>query len=230
LEIPGNNQTIKNPLDAVILRSGEEVKQTWTAGTPVASSISVDGVPARTSASLTVLITDLRLIAIRETGILATNYDLYTEMDLEAISGLSLRDVMFQRAVVVNYRAQGGTAELILTGLDDHLEGDRETPNPFKPNSDAPAKRFIASLDTAVRKRIEEVEIEKKRDRIIFDFAALRDLMENGGIVVTTVKCPSCGANVDLPKNGDTFTCAYCGSAIHAVDVMKKLRELISAK
>jgi transcription initiation factor IIE alpha subunit len=86
----------------------------------------------------------------------------------------------------------------------------------------------MTSLDKAVRTRLEELELEKTREKTVFDFSALRDQMANGGIVVTTVKCPSCGANLDLPEKGDSIRCEYCGSNVQAVDVMQKLKELLS--
>jgi ribosomal protein S27AE len=228
LDIPQSGKAEKNPLDAVILRGGEVVRERWSASAQIVLSSSANGRPSLNSASLIVLITNLRLIAIREMGFHSSNYDLFTEMDLESISGVSLRDLLLDTLVVVNYRAQGGTAELALFGLDDTPEENRESPNPFKPSSDQPLKRFMASLEQAVRTRLKEVELEKNRERAVFDFSALRDQMANGGIVVTTVRCPSCGANIDLPSTGDTIKCGYCGSSIQAIDLLRKLKELLS--
>ncbi len=228
LDIPESVKDKKNPLDAVILRGDEAIRERWSANAQIAPSSNADGRPSLNSASLLVLITNLRLIAIRETGFNSINYDLFTEMDLESISGVSLRDLLVHRLVVVNYRAQGGTAELALSGLDDTPEEKRESPNPFNPSGDQPHKRFMASLEQAVRTRLKEVELEKSRERAVFDFSALRDQMARGGIVVTTVRCPSCGANIDLPSTGDTIKCGYCGSSIQAIDLLKKLKELLS--
>lgn len=228
MDIPQSGKAEKNPLDAVILRGGEVVRERWSASAQIVLSSSANGRPSLNSASLIVLITNLRLIAIREMGFHSSNYDLFTEMDLESISGVSLRDLLLDTLVVVNYRAQGGTAELALFGLDDTPEENRESPNPFKPSSDQPLKRFMASLEQAVRTRLKEVELEKNRERAVFDFSALRDQMANGGIVVTTVRCPSCGANIDLPSTGDTIKCGYCGSSIQAIDLLRKLKELLS--
>ncbi|MDD1770302.1 MAG: hypothetical protein LUO79_04365 [Methanomassiliicoccales archaeon] len=229
LDIKENAKIEHNPLDAVILRGKEEILETWCASAQVVSSIAINDAPVKTWATLTILITNLRLIAIREVGLLDANFDLFTEMGLESISGVSIREVLFQKFVIINYRAQGGTAELALAGLDDRIGADKEaSPNPFKPTDEKPLAMFVRSLDKAVRKRLHEVELEKNRERTVFDFGALRDQMANGGIVVTSVKCPNCGANLDLPETGDTVRCEYCGSRIHAFDLLQKLKELLA--
>jgi hypothetical protein len=119
LDIQASDTAKQNPLDAVIFRGGEAIRETWSASAQVVSSWRVNNQLMKTSASLTLLITNFRLIAIREMGLLSSNYDLFTEMDLESIGGVSLREVLFQTSVVVNYRAQGGTAELALFNLDE---------------------------------------------------------------------------------------------------------------
>jgi len=42
-------------------------------------------------------------------------------------------------------------------------------------------------------------------------------------------QCPACGANIALPSEGNRTECSYCGSAVFAVDIFEKIRELISS-
>lgn len=81
-----------------------------------------------------------------------------------------------------------------------------------------------------VRRRLQEVEEEKRRERVQFviDFSFLKKEMLKGGIVVQTVKCPSCGASIDLPTTGTSTKCQYCGSAVQAHDIFEKMKGLIA--
>jgi hypothetical protein len=45
--------------------------------------------------------------------------------------------------------------------------------------------------------------------------------------VLTTVKCPQCGAGIELPKEGSLIKCQHCGSQIYAQDVFDKLEGLL---
>ncbi len=51
------------------------------------------------------------------------------------------------------------------------------------------------------------------------DFSTIRDLLEKGGVVLYTVKCPNCGAPLELPERGSKIRCEHCG--------VKKLSELL---
>jgi len=61
----------------------------------------------------------------------------------------------------------------------------------------------------------------------VLDFSFLKAEMEKGGIVVQTIKCPSCNASVQLPETGTVFKCQYCGNAILAQDLFQKMKGLI---
>ena len=84
-------------------------------------------------------------------------------------------------------------------------------------------------VDGWIRNRVEEIEKDKKRERIqyVIDFSFLKAQIEKGGVVLSTVKCPNCAAAANLPDFGDTIKCGYCGAMIRAMDVFEKLKGLI---
>jgi len=61
------------------------------------------------------------------------------------------------------------------------------------------------------------------------DFAWIRDYLDKGGLVLTTIKCPQCGANLDLPKEGNNTRCKYCGASIYAQDILEKFKGLLKS-
>ena len=69
--------------------------------------------------------------------------------------------------------------------------------------------------------------LERKEQRVIIDFSFLKSYMEKGGVLLTTLKCPDCGAKIQLPKKGTQTICRYCGSTIYAENVFDKIKELI---
>ncbi len=63
--------------------------------------------------------------------------------------------------------------------------------------------------------------------QLVLDFSSLKEQMAKGGLVVQTIKCPTCGASVDLPSNGNTTKCQYCQSTIYAADLFEKLKVML---
>lgn len=81
--------------------------------------------------------------------------------------------------------------------------------------------------DEIARLRAERVRSLEKRGRPAVDFSSIRDILERGGVVVYTVKCPVCGAPLKLPETGRETKCSYCGATVYAEDVLSKLKELL---
>jgi DNA-directed RNA polymerase subunit RPC12/RpoP len=61
----------------------------------------------------------------------------------------------------------------------------------------------------------------------ILDFSFLKAEMEKGGLVVQSVKCPSCSAAIALPQTGSTTKCEYCGATVFAQDVFDRIKGLM---
>ena len=63
--------------------------------------------------------------------------------------------------------------------------------------------------------------------QVVLDFASIHAQLENKGIVLQTLECPSCNGNLEYPKDGDVINCQFCGATVHAVDVFKKFKDLL---
>jgi hypothetical protein len=63
--------------------------------------------------------------------------------------------------------------------------------------------------------------------QVVIDFNSLYAQLENKGIILQTLECPSCGGKLNYPKEGDTITCQFCQATVHAIDVFKKFKELL---
>jgi len=74
-----------------------------------------------------------------------------------------------------------------------------------------------------------KVQKEKRNVQIIVDFSSLKDVMVEGGIVMTAYKCPNCNGMVDLPEAGKVLMCKYCGTPIKPVDIFEKIKSLMQS-
>jgi ribosomal protein S27AE len=80
---------------------------------------------------------------------------------------------------------------------------------------------------TAFRLAVEDACAQQtSQSKNISDFAQLAELLASKGIVVAEVRCPYCGASIELPKEGDTVKCPYCGATLKVIDVYKVLLEI----
>jgi len=86
----------------------------------------------------------------------------------------------------------------------------------------------VASTTLELRRRMTVREQASHSTQIVMDFSWMRDYLSRGGLVITTVKCPQCGGNVDLPEIGKATKCKYCGSTLYAQDLFARLKELVS--
>ncbi|MFX1369764.1 MAG: hypothetical protein ACFFAY_14300 [Promethearchaeota archaeon] len=63
--------------------------------------------------------------------------------------------------------------------------------------------------------------------QVVIDFASLYSQLENKGIVLQTIECPSCGGKLDYPETGSVMQCKYCQSTVSAVDIFEKFKSLL---
>jgi ribosomal protein S27AE len=93
----------------------------------------------------------------------------------------------------------------------------------------AAPETWCSMISSQVSSRLAEIEEEKRRSRIqyVVDFSFLKAQMERGGISLQSIKCPSCGASVEMPAQGNTFKCSYCGSMIQSQDVYERMKGLL---
>ncbi|MGA3192605.1 MAG: hypothetical protein ABSD73_08875 [Candidatus Bathyarchaeia archaeon] len=74
----------------------------------------------------------------------------------------------------------------------------------------------------------DKIILQKEKKSIVLDFSSLRSLMEKGGMVLTTLRCPHCNGPVNMPSEGNETGCDHCGTKIYAQDIFKKIKELTS--
>jgi len=92
----------------------------------------------------------------------------------------------------------------------------------LEPSSEV--QTFVLQMLKAIQKKQ-----EKERPIVVIDFSRVRDYLDKGGLVLTTVKCPQCGASIELPKKGSTTKCGYCRASIYAQDILEKFKGLMQS-
>jgi len=88
---------------------------------------------------------------------------------------------------------------------------------------------FVEPANSAIvkAKELQEAEQRKARVQIVLDFASLKGIMQNGGLVMTMFKCPNCNGSLPLPDKGEVLVCHYCNTPVRPVDIFEKIKSLI---
>jgi uncharacterized Zn finger protein (UPF0148 family) len=151
------------------------------------------------------VLTSERLVWLKKKGVFSKSYHLSHQIPLQDIAGISETGRISKRICVSDsmgeYRFRIGVK----------LKDFRNT---------------LQDALTARKKALEEMR-KKERVHVMLDFSSLKDYMEKGGLSLTTVKCPECGAPLKMPKDGTEIVCKYCNSTIHAQDIFEKIKSLI---
>ncbi len=140
-------------------------------------------------------------------------FSLRDVIDLECVQGMSIYE-KFQGGLRLNvtYVSQGVP----------HEKG-------FKGPDEAHLAKLKKAIEVLVTRRSREIDEEKSRDRVqyVIDFSFLKAEVEKGGFSLSTARCPSCSANVDVPESGSFFKCSHCGNTIRATDLFERLKGLM---
>lgn len=102
--------------------------------------------------------------------------------------------------------------------------------NARKGQWDAWATRADA-LTTAVLEESRAAYQQKVKPRLIevkVDFAGIMQAAQGKGVILDRVKCPSCGAAINLPTSGDVVRCSYCGNEITATSIFDKMKSILA--
>ncbi len=83
-------------------------------------------------------------------------------------------------------------------------------------------KAFRLSLKRAVDEVAEKAEVYR-------EVASLLKAIESKGIIIREVKCPRCGAPVEIPRKGHVTRCRYCGATITISDIRDILRSALDS-
>jgi DNA-directed RNA polymerase subunit RPC12/RpoP len=85
-------------------------------------------------------------------------------------------------------------------------------------------------INEAVSARRAEFQAQGNKEIAIvgLDFPKLMTALDRAGVVVSKLKCHSCGSQIEVPKLGDSAECEYCGAVVYARETAIRLKETIS--
>ena len=201
--------------DAIRLERGEQIlTSVWGKYELPASKRP----PVRSDATFTISIpeskngymvfTNRRIFFVEKRGIFTETYATILDIRYEDIIGLSTGGIIFEHLSITDK-----------TDEEHKFQFDEKKPD-----------ELISYIKQLMDARQEEIEKEKTREKVqvIADFSFLKSAMQKGGVVLQAISCPYCGANVPIPETGQVFKCDYCKKDVYAVDVFKKIKELMS--
>lgn len=156
-------------------------------------------------------LTSKRLIFEHSSGLFSKGVYITLDLPLEGVVNVSVEGTFIKKLVV---SAKKGFVSNFPVRLDFLVKEPTRWQN-----------RIISAL----KARMQSIEAEKKKERvhIMIDFSFLKDYMKQGGLIMQTFKCPTCGASLNFPGSGNTTTCKYCNSNIKAEDIFEKIKSLI---
>lgn len=201
--------------DSVIFEKGEKIVGSWYGNRETVEKVVIRGQYGRRAQD----------VKTRKNGILALTNQRFLFLEEHGVFGKSYHQVLAVPLLKVGGIAMGGTISPFVSIADDmethifHLNGIGK--NEFD--------EFRRLVTDCCQKRREEIEAEKRKDRIqiVLDFSTLQEYMEKGGLVLQKTKCPECGAPIPLPTTGNQINCPHCGSTILAQDIFEKIKGLL---
>ena len=199
---------------ALLLEEGEEILTSWDGDRELVHTAVEKGRvrKAKETKRGSVVLTSRRLFWVSKRGVFGESYHPTHEIPLEDIKGVS----------------GGGSLSKYVSVTDGQIENIFHLRIPDS-HGNIDSAKFSPVLQSAIKARREEIEAKKSRERVhvLLDFSFLKDYMKKGGLLLETLKCPSCGAPVTLPESGNQLECKHCGSTIYSQDVFEKVKALI---
>jgi ribosomal protein S27AE len=196
---------------AILFQKNEKTITSWYGNREIVTQVVVQGTSRtrKVPKKGVLVLTNQRLLFLEEHGIFGKSYHQIIAIPLARIQGISMGGT-FRPFVSVADEAQLHVFHIDGVGKDE-----------FDP--------FRSLIIEQSQKRIEEIEAEKKKERvqIVIDFSMLKEYMEKGGLVLQKTKCPECGAPIPIPTSGNQIVCQHCGSTILAQDIFEKIKSLI---
>lgn len=201
--------------DSIFLEEGEKIVTSWRGDREMTQKVGVSGQYGTTMQDVKerkngfLVLTNQRLLFLEEHGVFGKSYHQVLGMQLLKLQSISM----------------GGILIPFVSIADDmgshifHIDGVGK--NEFE--------SFRQLIMDHCRKRREEIEAEKKKERVqvLLDFSSLKDYMEKGGLILQKTKCPECGAPMALPTTGNQTKCEHCGSVVYTQDIFEKVKSLI---
>jgi hypothetical protein len=202
--------------NSIILEKGEKTITSWKGNREIRERVVEKGkyggrriAEAKRNLSGFLVLTSQKLLFLEEHGMFGKSYHQTLSVPLSKVGAISM----------------GGALLPFVSIADDvethifHVQGVGKKE----------FESFRQSIVEQCRKRREEIEAEKKKERvhIMVDFSFVKDYMKQGGVILQTFKCPTCGASLKFPESGNTTTCQYCNANIKAEDIFEKIKSLM---
>jgi hypothetical protein len=165
---------------------------------------------------------NMRFIYIESSGIFNIRYHVKDIIDFNQVHGISIMGWLI-KTPTLTYDIHGQLCDMGFTGCRLVDSKSLKKQNEIKGND------LVKRLQFLITNGLHEMDLAKKKERIqyVIDFSFLKKELEKGGLMVQTVKCPSCMASLTLPPNGNSFQCQYCNSTVYAQDVFDKMKGII---
>jgi len=159
------------------------------------------------------ILTNRRILFQHSSGLLSTQTHTALEFPLVSVKEVKLERSLMKSKLVLFVQGEGYTG---VPRVEVEI-GDPE--------------KWRSMISSQLSSRLAEIDEEKRRSRIqyVVDFSFLKAQMERGGISLQSIKCPSCGACVEMPAQGNTLKCTYCGSLVQSQDVYERMKGLLQS-
>jgi len=172
------------------------------------------------------VLTDRRMAFIASKGLMVTRHEVALSIDYEDILGVECVSGISQKLRISH--KWSATPALFHTFMD----ASASTVN-LMTSGDAviPPELIKENLVNMIKDRLMEIEEERKREKtqLILDFSFLKSILEKGGVVMQSMRCPSCGAILQMPKSGTIVKCDYCGTSVNSIDIFERIRGLLES-
>ena len=227
----GNSKVPEMVLSSLILMPVETVSACWKAcyDSPQSASPSRTGfveASFRSSVDGFLVLTDRRMVFIASSGLMVTKHEVALSIDYEDILGVEcLKGISHKLRISHRWSA---TPAAFHTFMDASVSAVN-----MMTSGDAiiPPELIKENLVLRIEDRLMKMEEERKREKtqLILDFSFLKSILEKGGVVMQSMRCPSCGADLQMPKSGTTVKCDYCGTPVNAIDIFERIRGLLAS-
>lgn len=207
----------------VVFRPREIVKRLWSGSRHYITTANGKGQGALEPGLF--IVSNQRVFFVKESGLFNKSYSAADVVALENIRGVSFKEGLIARALVISHERDGQIKELRVVRLAEYDASNS------KRGQLVPLQSVQQALNELTHQRLHEIEIEKQKERVqyVLDFSFLKAEMEKGGVIVQTIRCPSCGAGISLPSAGTSAPCPYCGNMVYAHDVFERMKGLIGS-
>lgn len=220
-------------MGAFMLRPGEFVDAAYYAVYSLYSNGGMTQV-GRTMSGILIL-TSQRLLLIEQKGVFNKAFALGREIGLERVTSCSITGGVGNSGNMNMGRsisslkindAQGGMEWIHIFGQLSFF--DTRTMQPGQQLDETSKQAFAERVRRMMDERVKVAGEQKAEVAPAMDFPTLKSEIEKGGVILTTIKCPACNANLDLPPSGTNVQCQNCGSAVRAQDIYEKMKGFIS--